>query len=90
MCSYDLCRWQVDAGSAEYYSFCNDPARQTKLSTANEEDQNGADGIVKVTGEGKAPHVLAEDGDNESQVKGGYTVDDSPPIGPGGRRWRAR
>ncbi|UZJ54727.1 hypothetical protein CBS101457_004047 [Exobasidium rhododendri] len=80
--------WQVDAGSSEYYSFCSDPARQTKLSKASEEARYGTKGGVDVVNEGQKLHL--EGIDSESQDVGGYSVEDSPPIGPGGRRSRAR
>ena len=86
----------MDEGSSEYYSFGNDPARQTKLSTATEEEPSARsvvpplDASVRAAeearldeGEGGEPLV-------QTAAMAGYSVDDSPPIGPGGRRSRAR
>lgn len=84
------CRWQVDQGSSDYYSFGNDPARHTKLSIAVE-DESSQVANVKLPDEG---HGLSTDegdgeGPNESHGHHGYG-EDSPPIGPGNRRSRLR
>lgn len=84
-----MARWQVDHDSAEYYSFGNDPARGTKLSTAAPAGEDGsAHPETKASGERR--NSTMEEGEGEPHNLSGYSVEDSPPIGPGGRRSRAR
>lgn len=83
-----LYRWQVDQFSSEYYSFGNDPARHTKLSTVTtHDDVNIKPGLDDV----RRPSNDEGDVDTDpGRSLPGYSVEDSPPIGPGGRRSRAR
>lgn len=107
--------WQVDEGSTEYYAFCNDPARHTKLSSARRSGVDGHNGLyggegrqdgeqkpfatseagaATSTGPAVPRSTTAEVGDGKSMstsaVPGPLAEDSPPPIGPGGRRSRAR
>lgn len=83
-------RWHVDQGSTEYYAFGNDPARHTKLSVAKRPDlHHGNDSEHEpVDSMDTNPSGASVGDDSTMTIYAGN--EDSPPIGPGGRRSRAR
>ena len=87
-----LCRWQVDQYSSDYYSFGNDPARHTKLSTVIAQDDAASRANNIKTDEASVLDNDELEGANNTpgHIGRGYGLEDSPPIGPGGRRSRAR